>query len=352
MDNYTQNRLEQCTDDSLNFIKCPECGYNDSDTSQGISMHYAYNHEGSLKYIFRCEECDRIKFGSGQKNRFCSQECETLNRTGTLKYKDESFLQEEIEQKGKTVTEIAENLNVDIKTVSKWVLEYGIGNEYKCPSCERSFATKQSVSKHHYDKHGESISGTYYECVNCGEENWTPKSPNNHKYPKYCDDNCFGSDMEGEANPNKSEKRKKKISDGLVKAYEEGTKRPGHRVSINVEETGNTVDSSWEAEIDRLLHHSGLDYSYNGHGESKRYEFEGFTHAPDFIVQGYDKEIVVEVKGGSAMFFQEEKMKQIGREMVQRNDVEYIVYGDVDLECDYHIEYGNKKELLETIQSQ
>jgi hypothetical protein len=352
MSNHSQERLEECVDEDLNFTECPECGYDDSDTNQGIAMHYGYNHEGSIGYLFRCEYCEELHFGEGQKNRFCSKECETLDRTGTLKYKDKGFLRKQIEQEGKTVTEIADGLDVDMKIVSKWALEYEIGDEYECPSCDKSFATKQSVSKHHYDKHDESIAGAWYTCKYCGEESWTPKSRDHPKFPKYCDDECFGSDMEGENNPNKDEERKKKIAEGLVTAYQEGRKKPGHRVSIEVEETGNVVDSSWEAEVDKLFHKSNIEYFYNGHGEYKRYGFDGFTHAPDFIVEGETKEIVVEVKGGSAMFFQEDKMRQIGREMTERNDVVYIVYGDVDLQCDYHIEYGNEEELLEIIQSQ
>lgn len=348
---YSQSRLEECIDDSLNFTDCPECG-DSFDSSQGVAMHYSYNNEGSLAYLYRCEECGRLDFGNGQKNTFCSKWCEIYNKTGTFKHFDEDYLREQVEEQGKTVTEIADELDVGMKTVSKWVLEYEIGNEYPCPSCDKSFATKQSVSKHHHDKHGESIAGTYYECAYCGEENWTERADRSDwRYPKYCDDECFGADMEGENNPNKSKERREKISDGLVTAYEEGRKRPGHMIQVDVKETGNTVDSSWEAEVDKLFYESDFDYFYNGHGEYKRYDFDGFTHAPDFVIPTDEKKIVVEVKGGSVMFFQGEKMRKIGRKMTQRDDVVYIVYGDVDLECDYHIEYGNKKELLKTVQN-
>lgn len=350
--NFSQSVLEECTDDDLNFTECPGCGQDGFSSSQGVAMHYAYNHEGSIKYLFRCEECERLKFGSGQKNRFCSKWCEIYNRTGTFKHFDESFLREKIEEEGLRAVEVAEKIGVKKSLVHKWVDKYDIGNDYPCPSCDMSFATKQGVSKHHIERHGESIAGSYYTCTYCGEENWTPLSEENDIFPKYCDDDCFGSDMEGENNPNKQPERRNKISSGLIQAYSEGRREPGHRVSIEVEETGNIVDSSWEAEVDRLLYDSGIEYFYNGRGDCKRFDFGDFTHAPDFIIPKGNVDVVVEVKGGSVLFFQEEKMRKIGREMVQRNDVVYIVYGDVDLECNYHINYGNEKELVEVVRNQ
>jgi uncharacterized Zn finger protein len=346
---FSQERLEECVDGNNEFEKCPECD-EEFDTSQGVAMHYGYNHEGSIGYLFRCEECGRLDFGYGQTDRFCSKWCEVHNKTGTFKHFDEDYLREQIES-GNTVTEIAKDLGVGMKTISKWVLEYNIGDGYECPSCERHFASKQGVSKHHKDKHGESISGTTYTCRYCGEENWTRKSEDNHKYPEYCDDDCFGADMEGEDNPNKQKERKEKISQGLVDAYAEGRRKPGHRKQIEVEETGNIVDSSWEKEVDILLNDSQYNYFYNGHGEYNRYEIGEFTHAPDFVIPTVVGEIIIEVKGGSVMFFQGDKMEEIGREFTERNDVEYIVYGDVDIKCDYHIDYGNESKLLETIQS-
>jgi len=346
---FTQERLEECVDENGGFVKCPECE-EEFDTSQGVSLHYGYNHEGSISNLFRCKECGRLKFGIGQKNTFCSKWCETYSRVGTFKHLDREYLENKIVNENLRSVDVAEELGLKKSLVHKWVRKYEIGNEYPCPSCQKSFATKQGVSKHHKDKHGESISGTTYTCDYCGEKSWTRKSRDDSSYPRYCDDDCFGASMTGEDNPNKDKERREKISQGLIDAYVEGRKKAGHREQIFVEETGNTVDSSWEKEVDLLLHRSDLEYEYNGDGEFKRYEIDEFTHAPDFIIPSVDNEVIVEVKGGGVMYFQEDKMRKIGQELKDRDDTTYIVYGDVDLECNYHIEYGEEGELLKTIQ--
>jgi len=344
-----QKRLRECTDEEASFTKCPECGDDDYSSNQGVAMHYAYNHEGSLKYLFECDECGRLKFGSSQTNTYCSKWCEIYNKVGTFKHLNEDFLKQEVEQKGKRGAEIAQEIGISKSLVWKYIERFDIGNDYGCPSCDKSYPTKQSVSKHHKDEHGDSISGTTYTCQYCGEENWTPRSEGDDKFPKYCDDDCFGKSMEGEDNPNKTQERRDKISRGLIQAYSEGRRKAGHRNPTEVEETGHTVDSSWEKEVDLLLHNADIDYKYNGQSEYKRYEIDGFTHAPDFIIPIENHDIIIEVKGGGVMFFQEDKMRKIGQELTERNDTTYIVYGDVDLECDYHVEYGSEEELLNLV---
>jgi hypothetical protein len=361
----SQARLEECVDDELNFIECPECGDDDFDSSRGVSMHYGYNHEGSLAYLYRCEECGRLDFGNGKRNTFCSKWCEIYNKTGTFKHFDEDYLREQVEEQGKTVTEIADELDVGMKTVSKWVLEYEIGNKYPCPSCDKSFATKQSVSKHHHDKHDESIAGTYYNCDYCGEENWTPKSKGDPKYPKYCNDDCFGSDMEGEDNPNKSKERREKISQTMKENYEKGETQHSQRdrewmmenvinkrdndylyesdniingslisKPVFVEETERTVRSSWEKEIDLLLHNSDLNYCY----EPKRFDIGDRKYMPDFIVES---EVVIEVKG----YVSDGSVDKAEIFMDEYPDYTYLVLGS-KIPCDEYVSWEERNEII------
>lgn len=349
MDKYNQNRLEECTDEKLNFIECPECGDDSFDSSRGVAMHYAYNHEGSLKYLFRCKECGRLKFGNGQKNTFCSKWCEIHSKTETFKHFDEDYLREQVEEQGKTVTEIADGLGVGMETVSKWVLEYEIGNEYECPSCDKKFSSLRGRNAHHTQVHKESIAGTKYECIVCDKNFHDNRSEEHEHTPKFCSMQCRGEYISGDSNPNKNAERRKKISQGLVDAYAEGRRKPKGRQTIVVEETGNKVDSGWEAEVDKLLFDLEIEYEYNGHGEFKRYEINDFTHAPDFIIPTEDKDLIVEVKGRRSVYEQEEKMETIANNLTQRKDVTYIIYGDVDLECDYHVAYGKEEELAQLI---
>jgi len=344
----------------LDFVKCPACGYDDADSSRGVKMHYSYadddTHPGKLpKYIFQCVQCGTVEEGSNANQMYCSKDCRILDEVGTLKHRDEDFLIEQIEEKGKRAVDVAKEINVKPNAVQKWVREYDIGNDYECPSCDRTFATSQGVSKHHENEHGESIRGNTYECAWCGEENWTPRSRDDKRFPKYCpstenERGCYSKSMSGENNPNKDPERKEKISSGLIDSYARGERKPTGRNTVYVEETDRYVDSGWEADIDKLLHSMDIGYEYNGHSEYKRYEFEDFTHAPDFVIPQDNNDVVIEVKGGRAIYHQKEKMEKISRSMTGRDDVVYILYGDVpQLDSDVYVDYGNEERLKSVI---
>jgi uncharacterized protein with PIN domain len=302
---YSQSRIEECTDEDLNFVKCPECGRDDLSAGRGVTMHFGYNHEGSLAYLFRCEECGRLAFGNGQKNTFCSKWCEIYNQTGTFKHFDEEYLREQIEEDGKTVTEVAEELGVGMKTVSKWALEYEIGNEYECPSCGKSFSSKQSVSKHHYDKHGESISGKWYTCKNCGEEFWDMKCGKNHITPKYCGMGC---------------------------------RKTGSK-SVEFEPLGHKLDSTWELEIDKLLYSSDLEYQH----ESEIFHIDGTKHKPDFISSDW----ILEVKSAGG-YRDKKRWNKIGRYLKEEENREYVIVGGegVNMPCNKFIKWEDREQVI------
>jgi len=114
---------------------------------------------------------------------------------------------------------------------------------------------------------------------------------------------------------------------------------------VDVEETGNTVDSTWEAEVDRLLHSLGINYYYNDGDKTKKFAMDEGNYVPDFIIPGITKDVVIEVKGWMGYGYNKKKSESYAKQMTQRDDVEYIVYGDVELDCDRFVEYGNEGEL-------
>jgi len=363
---YNHTRLEEVTDEDANLIECPECGYDDSDTHQGIAMHFGYNHEGSLKYLFRCEVCGRLKFGTGSNGSYCSKYCEIYEKVGTFKHMDENFLREKIEEEDMRVVDIAEEIGVESGTVSKWVRKYNIGGHYDCPydGCDETFASSQGVSKHHMDKHGESIAGNEYICEYCEGVNWTPKPKDDPKFPKYCDDECFGKSMEGEDNPNKDPERRKKISETMKKVHREGLGEYGrrddewmmenviekrddgylyegnsviddHLISEpeTVEETGHTVRSSWEKKVDIMLHESDVEYGY----EPRRFDIGGRKYMPDFVVG----DNVIEVKG----YVDGKAANKAEMFMESYPNLRYIVVGS-EIPCDVHIPWEDREELI------
>lgn len=300
---FSQAQLEECTNGDDKFVKCPECK-EDFESSRGVSMHYGYNHEGSLKYLFRCEECGRLKFGHGQRNTFCSKYCEIYDRVGTFKHFDEEYLKEQIVRKDKRAVDVAEEISVDSSLIHKWILKYEIGDEYECPSCSKSFATKQGVSKHHNDAHGESISGTKYTCKNCGELFWDMKCDDNHITPQYCSMGC---------------------------------RKTGSK-SIYHELTGHDLDSAWEKEIDEILYHSDIEYKH----EEEVFEIGNTTNMPDFMGNGW----ILEVKS-PAGYRDKERLDMVGEYLRNEINDEYIIIGKgVDMPCNRFVEWSERKGIV------
>jgi len=368
MANITQKRLRECVDDELNFIECPKCGDDDFSSSRGVAMHYAYNHEGSLKNFYECDECGRLKFGAGGGSTFCSKWCEVYDKVGTFKHFDKDFLKEEVEEKGKRGAEIAQEIGVSKNVIWKYIERFDIGNEYDCPSCDNSYPTKQGVSKHHKDEHGKSISGTTYTCQYCGEENWTPRSEYDDKLPKYCDDDCFGKSIEGQENPNKDPERQQKIRERMEEVHEKGMGDYGDRdrewmmenvinerdneylyeqdhiindslisEPVYVEETDRKVRSTWEKEVDLMLYHSEFEYEY----EPQMFDIGNRKYMPDFIVEG---SVVIEVKG----YVSDDAPNKAEMFMEEHPEYTYFVVGS-DIPNDERLSWNEREQLTEIL---
>ena len=340
-------------------LECPSegCDYK-TDTEYGLKVHHGQKHDEPYpNNVYECVNCeDKFTASPSEGTEYCSHSCFTEDSKGKnrgfgssdAEYRDKEWLEQKLSEHD--LTTIADECDVQVDTIRKWKDKHEIGLDYECPSCDKKFSSLSGRNAHHTQVHGNSIRGTEHECIVCGDSFYDNRSRKHSHVPQFCDMECRGEYISGELNPNKNIERRKKISKGLIEAYAEGRKKPKGRHTFVVEETGNAVDSGWEAEVDKLLHESDVDYKYNGHGEFKRYEIEDFTHSPDFIILEDGKEVIVEVKGGRAVYEQEEKMKRICDAFTDDDDITYIIYGDVNLKCDYHVEYGNEEELMELIQ--
>lgn len=359
---YSQEKLRKVLNEDFEYVECPACGRNDFKNSTGIKYHHAQMHGFSIKLPFRCEECGLIKSGDNSNQKTCS-EC---------------------------------NWNDD-------------DEEYACPweGCGRTFTSRNGRSVHHNQVHGESIAGYEYECEYCGDTFESRITPDSPVAPKYCPpgdqsgETCESKDREGTTRPEYSDEWKENISKGMKKAIEEGraespfvgasdewrqenifdkrdnsylheslseevkgkvseTLKEGYRTgridppSQNfsvVEETGHKVDSSWEKEVDLLFYNSDFDYKYNSDENFPRFEIDGNFYIPDFVVEGSNEMIIVEVKGWLGYDKREEKVRTYAEEMTKRDDIFYVVYGNIDLQCDAHVGYGDERKLLEVIKN-
>lgn len=349
---YTQEEIEKATNGDLKLKFCPGCGRDDFKSNKGVAQHHAKKHGFSISMLYRCEDCGEIRSGKEGDQKYCS-DC---------------------------------NWNSDIAS-------------YDCPyeGCERSFDTQNGRSVHHSQVHGESIAGYVYECEHCGNEFESPISPGSENAPKYCPvkdtegKSCESKDRTGQSrefteewkkkisdtmkeayeegrvespmnrgsewvmenvieprndeylHQSPSQKTRKKLSESLKESYRNGDRKPSSPNRIIVEETGHNVDSGWEAKVDVLLYENGFEYKYNTDDGFPTFQVDEYTYTPDFVVG--DK--VIEVKGELGYHYRKDRVEKYAEEMTQREDIEYIVIGSVDLECDKFIHWENREEIVD-----
>jgi len=111
---------------------------------------------------------------------------------------------------------------------------------------------------------------------------------------------------------------------------------PGYRLQIDIDETGHTVRSHWEEELDLLLHESGVDYEY----EPETFDIGFQQYTPDFRITEY----MIEVKGYAA-----EDDKDRARAFLDRfPEYTYVAVGSW-LPSDIHISWESRRRVLSLI---
>jgi hypothetical protein len=254
-----------------------------------------------------------------------------------------------------------------------------------CPTCRKELSSEKGMKIHHAKAHNESLVIGEASCKNCGEE----FTHSQDRDGIFCSRDCYfeykeenGLDDEhkeaisegvqevseqlSEAHTGKtlSEEHKQKVSEGLKEYYEdhdgpwkgvtgedaprygstpsEETRQkirengsPGRREAFTVDETGHTVKSGWEAEVDKMLHSADISYEYE-----PVFELSDRRYYPDFQT----RDIVIEVKGWVTDMCEERAKRFID----ENPDLTYVVVGS-EIPHDIHIEWNNRKKLMEVV---
>ncbi|PSQ39738.1 hypothetical protein BRD13_01570 [Halobacteriales archaeon SW_5_70_135] len=130
-----------------------------------------------------------------------------------------------------------------------------------------------------------------------------------------------------------SEEQLERLSEAHRGQLSAGTKQ------IHVDETGHVVRSGWEAEVDAILHQSGVEYEYEG----ETFDLGERTYTPDFICRST---VVVEVKG-YINDGDEEKARML---MQQNNERVYMVVGS-ELPAHRHLCWEEREKLPEVVET-
>lgn len=242
---------------------------------------------------------------------------------------------------------------------------------YTCPKCDKELQTERGLKSHYGQVHEGSLKNTA-TCERCGDEYevWPSQEDKSLQCSPCFQKHGFLEETKKKIR-GKMEGRdihwKNKISETLSGegSYWYGVtgedhpayghepsdelrelwseQRKGHEPyggieCIKVEETGHKVRSSWEKEIDLLLHHSGFEYEYEPHQLSLS---DGRGYLPDFVVHN---RVIIEVKGW-ADEISKEKAKMVDNGFPE---YELIVVGD-NLEAGIHIPWDEKDNLLSVL---
>ncbi|MDY6761606.1 MAG: NUMOD3 domain-containing DNA-binding protein [Candidatus Nanohaloarchaea archaeon] len=266
---------------------CPRCGKTGFSSEDYMKRHHALVHGESLREEYECsaEGCDNVSHNP----RFCSQEC--LGRA-RRKYEKKVCKREGCD-----------------------------GEAYKHDYCSR-------------------------DCAN--QESWKNRD-NPAKRPEVRQK--LSAQRQGSRNPFHGEEHTEEALEKMAEASS-GQNNPWHGMTgedhpaygnvsglklQTVEETGHTVRSNWEKEIDLLLHKSGFDYAY----ESRTLELSAeLTYTPDFFVG----DTVIEVKG-----WPDELSKKRAKKFLQEfPEYTYIVVGN-EIPCDIFIAWDERETLVDVL---
>jgi len=264
--------------------------------------------------------------------------------------------------------------------------------DVECPTCGRLCANESGMRRHHKWEHDETLARVERTCRECGETKEMYESKlESLKHDDLCVDCARKREISHDADTIKaiSEAQKGKHvpreelekaweardayfeendghSDEIIELISEASRAQempeearqqisetlqGHEVSeetrqkirercephgglsIEVPETGHTVRSHWEKDVDLLLHQ---------HVENHEYEPEAFDigwahYTPDFRID----DVIVEVKGWA----RDRCKRRAESFMDEFPEYTYIVVGS-ELPCHVHIPWGEREDVL------
>jgi len=268
--------------------KCPTCGVSDFSNRSYMKRHHKLIHGETLKEKTVCanEDCNKETYNG----KFCGQECMGQHRR---KYETQTCKRPGCEEE----VYKTQYCSVDCANKETWKNR---DNPAKRKEVRQKISEKQQGKKNNF--YGKTHTEETREKMS--------NALTGEKHPLY--------GVTGKDHP----------SYGVVSGLK----------LQKVDETGHTVRSYWEKEIDLMLHKAGINYEY----ESKTFELSReLTYTPDFIVE--DK--IIEVKGWP----NEISKKRAKLFMEKHPEYEYIVVGN-KIPCDVFVSWSNRKKLLSQIQ--
>lgn len=284
----------------------------------------------------------------------------------TKKWKDKDLMYHLYIEEDMSQQEVADEIGCAFATVNRWIDRHNIPIKSHGGKLDGPTPSKREANTEICERCGEEFkippnkAGKSVQCYKCRQKHGHLESRNQKL--KEVEHTWHDEEMGNNVSRNRTgmsltEEHKKNI--GLANQGEKnsmygkyGKDHPGYGNKghekigeVYVEETGHKVKSEWEAEVDRILYRSEIDYEY----EPKQFKFKDFTYTPDFIVNG---NIVIEVKG----LVREHDIERSELFMFNEPLKTYIVMGnnksqltDYKIPCDEYLEWNERDKLIDVI---
>lgn len=211
-----------------------------------------------------------------------------------------AYLYEQYIGQGRTLDDIADDLDVGVSTVGRWMRKHGIEtrdrSERRAEGNVTPLHDKEWVNEEYVNKR-RTLTGIASEL--------------------------------GVARPSV----RRHISD-------HGFELRSRNLKMDPDHLDHIVRSSWELRVAELLHRATVEYEYEGIiidyidkvGQTRKY-------TPDFITDKY----IIEVKG---IYVKEERVNKKARAAMETEDREYVVVG-TEIPCDIHIPWDENEAVTE-----
>lgn len=288
-----QLTCEVCGDDFENRVQHAKyCSDECKKEAKRIQARERYRNKG--KHQLTCQNCGEDFHSDREEAKYCSQEC-----------------------------------NYDSSRVEKKCKE--CGEVYKCPKHKDSGFCSNSCSTSYHNRRIKTKDPVILECKFCKEE-FSVHPPSKAENKKYCSEECFGKDNQGENNPIHQFSGSHMPDD-----YEPWTKGKTAEENEKVAKVGEKISETLTEKYKEEEHHwSGKTHSKETKEKMSKIRKKAWQEGKhDNLLQSYESGEIYSEKMGRDIKYRSSWEKKVIQYLDQNNDVINFRHEPYSIEYQY-----------------